>query len=543
MKDGKVLKGKTYEKVFAKAFPEAYDEIKGPWFKERLYIILHSIESHPLCPVCNNPLPLRSFTKGFQHTCSRECASKLQSIDTQWSEKQKDAKADNVKQRLKSKYPGLDVEAISIDGKTRRLVKGYCKHGDVLLASEGVLDKMLAKGICLCEKCREEAIGKIEYSNSELETFQDHFREFRASNSHGFNREWFIKYHPREYKMIIDWSSHIEGLSLMQRCVMFQNKWKEIPTCRHAGCTREVKWAPSGSEWLPYCQEHVNCNHWQSAGELQIRELIASLGIEFEANNRSVIGQELDIWIPSKNVAIEFNGIWYHSEMNKSKEANSEKWRLCKEKGIQLVTVWEDDWNDESKRMILTDIIKSKLGICSRVFARKCKLEKIDLRAASLFFESAHYQGKCLSKFQYALEHEDEIVAMMTFGKSRFNEDAFELIRYACKPGTIVIGGAERLFKAFVEDVNPSTVVSYANCDYSNGLMYRRIGFEEKGWTLDYWWCKDGKKHSRYQFMKQHLKKMWPDSKGSEDDIMHEHGFYKLYGTGNLKMVWRSRYS
>lgn len=89
-----------------------------------------------------------------------------------------------------------------------------------------------------------------------------------------------------------------------------------------------------------------------------------------------------------------------------------------------------------------------------KIFARKCRAEKIN--GGSIvkdFLNSNHLQGWCVSKIDYGLFYNDELVALMTFGKPRYNKKIdWELLRYCSKIDTQVIGGAGKLLKAFEKD-------------------------------------------------------------------------------------------
>jgi len=64
-----------------------------------------------------------------------------------------------------------------------------------------------------------------------------------------------------------------------------------------------------------------------------------------ESNNRSVLNcLELDIYLPEYNVAIEFNGLYWHSELYKEKDYHLNKTLECKKKGVDLLHIFEDDW-------------------------------------------------------------------------------------------------------------------------------------------------------------------------------------------------------
>jgi len=133
----------------------------------------------------------------------------------------------------------------------------------------------------------------------------------------------------------------------------------------------------------------------------------------------------------------------------------------------------------------------------------------------------------------------------MTFGKKRMilksksSDNEYELLRFCNKLNTSVIGGASKLFSYFKENYKPNSIVSYANCDISSGKLYNILGFKEIKYTgLNYWWVKD-KRYNRSNFMKYKLVKEGADPNKTEEEIMKDSGYSKIYGIGNLKYEWK----
>lgn len=112
-------------------------------------------------------------------------------------------------------------------------------------------------------------------------------------------------------------------------------------------------------------------------------------------NVRGLIGRdELDFYLPERNIAIEFNGLYWHSEeRGKDRDYHHSKWKRCRDKGIQLITVWEDDWRD--RRDIVTSMISHKIGVndSRRVYARNTTIAALNYTNASHFLDSNHVQG------------------------------------------------------------------------------------------------------------------------------------------------------
>ena len=209
------------------------------------------------------------------------------------------------------------------------------------------------------------------------------------------------------------------------------------------------------------------------------------LGIdEYELHNRDILnGREIDIYIPSLKLGIEYDGLRWHSEIfNKDTNYHLSKTEECERQGIRLIHIFEDEW--QYKR----DIVKSRLlnligKTPNKIYARKCTIKEVDSHTASKFLDENHIQGKCNSSYRYGLYYNDELVSIMTFGKLRKNlgstdkDGYYELLRFCNKSNTAVIGGASKLFKHFLKEKKPTNVISYADRRWSNGKKKKKLGW------------------------------------------------------------------
>jgi len=178
---------------------------------------------------------------------------------------------------------------------------------------------------------------------------------------------------------------------------------------------------------------------------------------ELIQSNRSILnGKELDVYIPDKNIAIEYNGLYSHHYrpwedkdcLKKDINYHLFKTMECEKQGIQLLHFYSDEW--KFKQSIVENIIKSKLGLNDKIYARKCSVVSIDTQYKNHFLNEYHMQGEDKSSVKLGLEYNDDIVAIMTFAKSRFNKGYnWELTRFCVKGGISVVGGFSRLLKAF----------------------------------------------------------------------------------------------
>lgn len=201
--------------------------------------------------------------------------------------------------------------------------------------------------------------------------------------------------------------------------------------------------------------------------------------VEIIQGTRKVLpnGKELDIYIPSKNLAIELNGTIWHSERfgGKNKFCHLNKTIECEKLGITLLHIFDSEWINK------IDIVKSKIlnklhiVNTNKIFARNCKISNVTLDDKSTILNNHHIQGNDSSSIQYGLYHNDELVSVMTFGKSR-NVNEYELHRYCSSK--CVMGGAGKLLKHFIKMNNPTKITTYLDRRHSNkNSMYNKIGF------------------------------------------------------------------
>ena len=259
-------------------------------------------------------------------------------------------------------------------------------------------------------------------------------------------------------------------------------------------------------------------------------------------HDRSILnGKELDIYIPDKNLAIEFNGDYWHSEYYKDKNYHLDKTLKCQEKGIRLIHIFEHEW--DSKRLIVESIIRNKLGLIeNHIYARKCSISEISQRDYSNFLELNHIQGSIVSKYRYGLFYNRELVSVIGFGKSRFKKGEMELHRFCSKINTSVIGGFSKLISYFMNQNICSEFITYVDRSKFDAKGYFKIGFELINQIEpSYFYTKNGEVLSRYQCQKHKLAKLLENYSPSlsESDNMILNGYLKVYDCGTLKLIYK----
>jgi hypothetical protein len=280
----------------------------------------------------------------------------------------------------------------------------------------------------------------------------------------------------------------------------------------------------------------------KSRGELEVKKFVNELGFDSISvkpfyNN---IRYEMDIYVKDKNLAIEYCGEYYHSSLQKDKKYHSDKRIWCKEQGIKLLTIFENEWYH--KNDIIKSMIKSRLGFSEKIMARKTKFEKIDNDVAKSFHGKYHINGGINSSQNFALIHNDEIVSVLSLSKSRFDKKyEYEIIRYSTKLNTTVVGGFSKLIKNVILELNSSSIVTYADLRFGNGDVYQTCGFNFIGTTVpNYWYIHKNRLEdgfiNRMAFQKKKLIAMgWGSEDQTETEIMVSKNYFKIYDCGNNK--------
>jgi len=256
----------------------------------------------------------------------------------------------------------------------------------------------------------------------------------------------------------------------------------------------------------------------------------------------------LDIFIPSLNLAIEFNGTFWHSEIsgNKNKVYHLNKTKSCIFKGIKLIHIFQFEW--DTKKEIIKSILKNIIKKTpNKIYARECEVRDITLQCSIDFLEKNHLQGKDKSSIKLGLYHKNELVSVMTFCKSRFDKKCeYEMSRYCNNLNTSIIGGGNKLFSHFINSYRPNSMVSYSDRRYFNGNIYRQLGFTFVDNTSpSYFYLKEYKiVFNRINFQKHKLKKVLSnfDDKLSEWENMKINGFDRIWDCGHSKWVIKFNY-
>ena len=174
---------------------------------------------------------------------------------------------------------------------------------------------------------------------------------------------------------------------------------------------------------------------------------------------------------------------------------------ICRKPGSYPLIIPEDRWR--TQRPMMEARLLAHLEIFIHVYARNCEVRRIDKTEAAAFLADTHSYGNAACRYRYGLfvkRHTGSraqigneslcpgtLIAVATFSNARKwmkGEKAirsYEWIRYASLPGVRVSGGMGKLLKAFIEDVQPDDIMSYADLEWSEGAVYEQLGFGLEG--------------------------------------------------------------
>jgi len=295
-------------------------------------------------------------------------------------------------------------------------------------------------------------------------------------------------------------------------------------------------------EQLPY--DHISghgcekCSSSISKLETEIDLFLKKLNLDTITSSMSIISpNQLDIYIPSKKLAIEFNGLYWHNELHVDKNYHLNKTELCEKLGIQLIHIFEDEW------LYKEDIVKSRLrnilGLTeNKIFGRKCIIKEITPKESKEFLNKNHIQGSVNSKIKLGLYYEGELVSLMSFNhiRNNSNDNSYDLVRFCNKLNTNIIGGADKLLKYFINNYKPKQIISYADRRWSQGNLYEKLGFNFIHYSKpNYFYIIGKNRKHKSNFKYKLLVKQGFDKNKKEHQIMIDRGIYRIYDCGVKK--------
>lgn len=304
--------------------------------------------------------------------------------------------------------------------------------------------------------------------------------------------------------------------------------------------------------------EQTNLNtkkSYTSKAEKEILHFLTSNNVFCEKNRSILHGKEIDIFIPQKNIGIEYDGLRWHSEWRGKKPPffHSSKTNECKKNGIKLIHIFEDEFVHKK------DIVMNKIGHIiglqhdlPKIMGRKCIISEVGISDAKKFLDKYHIQGWVGSTISYGAFFDGTLIAIMSFKKRNSEKNIWELTRFASDYNFVCQGVGGKLFKRFISEHNPSEIISFADRRWTineDKNVYTILGFKNTGYTKpSYTYINDkigrNQRFHKFGFRKERLMKKYGEKFNltmdmTESEMAKKIGFDRIWDCGLIKYVWK----
>jgi hypothetical protein len=547
---------------------------------ETLYYFFHEIQSIPLCRCGNRPKYI-DFTHGYHAHCSSKCAAlnpesqrKLKQTNLERYGVENPLKSSDIQQRIKEtntvRY-GAENPMQNVIVREKAASTNLQRYGGASpLQNSAVMQKSVItsqdrygvshpmKSNIFQDKQRQTNLERL---GVEYPTQSDEVRlKSKETNleRYGFenpmqNLDVIRRAQTTCFERYGTKTSNQQHYSEFTREILFDSllfsEFAQNKSLNTIGQLLQIDPSTVGD----YCRKY-GVPISGSTYEDEIYDFLTKLGLEVKIRSRSVISpQEVDFYIEEINLAIEFNGLYYHSfDFMRTQPRNSsktnrilmnyhhDKYLACRDRGIRLLMINEDEWVERS------DLVKSKiLNICGKsekgVGARSLRITKITGALANSFCDRHHLQGKTGTVISaYGAYSNDELVAVILFNRQR-GTGKTELVRF-CTDGKSYAGAFSKLLKHAIHNEEYDELVSFADVRYSDGGLYEKNGFVLDGnIPPDYRYFKGLKTFHKSTFTKNAIKKKFGiDISGkTEIDLMTDLGYHRIYDCGKIRYIWR----
>lgn len=280
--------------------------------------------------------------------------------------------------------------------------------------------------------------------------------------------------------------------------------------------------------------------------EKKIRVLLDTLNVNYIQNSRKIIAPlELDFFLPDYDIAIEVCGLYWHStKVNSNQHHIYDKYKICNNLGIRLITIFEDEIIYKPK------IVENRVAIIlnrrpSDIYARQCIIKQLLPDIGSAFLNTYHLQGSGNNSIYLGAFYEDNLMAVMSFSKPSIAKGAsktqWELNRFASIDS--IPGIASKLFKFFIKNNAPESIISYADLRWNTGNLYNKLGFKHiHDSRPNYWYIDQLKRKHRFNFTKHKVLQLYPkeDPNQTAIEITDKHGLPRIYDCGNAVFRWEN---
>ncbi len=525
--------------------------------RQILWHIEYNINNIPICPVCKkNKLTWHSDNRIYRKYCSNKCTG-LGSIALA---KKTSLQKYGVEHYSKTKHFQQQIKKTSLQkygvehySKTKefniRVKKTNRKKFNVDYPAQSNIIQNKIKRTCLkkynvghhaktkeCQdKIKQTCLKKYNVDNyTKTKECQDKIKR-TCLKKYGVSS-------PMQHLSIARKSSRIRKEKYYSKNILnklsnpsYLKKEHEIHTLNFIA--KKLKVSPSNLGKY-YAKHNIPINHHtnNSDGENEIIQFLKENNIQIKKHCYNILKtKEIDIFLPEHNLAIEYNGIYWHTEhKGKNKNYHLNKTLECEKQGIQLLHIFDIEWNNPIKQDIWKSIILSKCKLNKKIYARKCILQHIDNTSAINFMEENHLLGFMGGNIKLGLFYKNQLMQCIILGDSRFNRNyKYEIIRMGSLKNHNIVGGTSKLIKQITEPI-----ITYANRRYSTGIGYQKSNMQLSHTSSpNYYYTKNGRTlESRNKYQKHKLSKILKNFNPNftESENMKNNGYHRIWDCGNL---------
>lgn len=441
----------------------------------------------------------------------------------------------------KDKY---GIENISQLDKTKEKVKNtnLNKYGGFTFQSEMLMDKVNSTNLNkygltysmrseeIKEKVKNTNLSKYGYEYASMNS--DIKDKAKSTNIERYGSKNIMQ--SEEFRKIFNISNENGYIKYFNKVYQFK--------CSKCSNIYNIDYDNYYKRKLRKCETCTLCFPISETSSIKEKEFFSFISSIY---NGEIIGSyrdkyEIDVYLPELKLGLEFNGLYWHSELFRIKNYHLEKKEYFRKKGIKIIHIWEDDW--DYKKEIIKSQVKNWLGkTSSKIYARKCDIKEIsDPKLVSSFLNTNHIQGYIRSSLKIGLFHDEKLVCIMTFdqieGRKKMDPESWNLSRFCGLLDYNIIGSMSKILKYFINKYNPSRIISFADRDWSEGDIYYKSNFDLiKIIKPDYKYIYKGRRLNKQKFTKKKLEKLGYDISKTENEITNEIGMVKIYNSGQLK--------
>jgi hypothetical protein len=449
-------------------------------------------------------------------------ASKIRGKPGFWKGKTKE---NDEATRLRAEATSRGRKKAFDEGKLTAWNKGSTKSSDERVAKAAAdIKERFAKGICIpwAKGLSKNTDSRIARMSSKISlTMRRNDIRTRLDNLKRLRTDEIVSH--------IQKNGNLEVVGGLENYISDASKVIDVK-CKTCGSefTSSLRLLQHGRCWI--------CSPAGSAAQEQIACYVASLvgNPNIIRNDRKTFSNriELDIFVPHKNFAIEYNGLYWHCVYFKPTNYHQTKTTMCTEKSISLLHVFEDEWLN--KRAIVQSTIKHRLGLTARkIGARKCNIVELSSAERRKFFQQNHLDGDTIATIAWGLKYNDEIVYALSLRKPfhKRYDSCIEVARSCSVLDTAVPGGLSRLTAhamTWAKQHDYKKMMTYVDTRLGGSNNYQNAGFRLISTTTSRWWWTDfDNRYNRFKFKADSSRGM------TEQQVADEAGVIKIWGCGN----------